>query len=479
MLPAIPKIFHGRELELVHIIKALGQDSCRIAILGAGGMGKTSLANAVLHHPKITDKYQSHFFVACDSATNCIELAALIGSHLGLQPGKNLKKPVVRYFSSNPPCLLVLDNMETPWEQVDSRPRVEAFLALLAAIPHLALIITMRGAERPAQVQWSHPFLPPLGPLPTDAARQTFMDITDRVDNMQDMDKLLLLTDNMPLAVNLIAHLVDYDGCYHVLNRWETEKTSLLSVRYDKKSNLNASIMLSLSSSRMTSLPGAKELLSLLSILPDGLSDFELLQSDLPIANILACKAALLRISLAYTDHKMRLRSLVPIREYMQQLHPPSLHLVQAIYKHFHLLLDFYDRYQGSTSAAKAVDNITSNLGNIQSVLLQRLQNNSSDLADTIHCTILLNRFSRITGRGCTTLMDRIPTVLPKPIDHRVEAAFITEAFASRTYYPIVDPEALFHQGQAHFHEFHDPVLECEFYFTVVSTAVANPEHRN
>ncbi|KAJ7105682.1 hypothetical protein C8R44DRAFT_806652 [Mycena epipterygia] len=467
MLPAIPKIFHGREWELGHIIKALDQDSCRIAILGAGGMGKTSLANAVLHDLKITEKYQSRFFVACDSATNSIELAALIGSHLGLKPGKDLTKAVVHYFSSNPPCLLVLDNMETPWEPVDSRPRVEAFLALLAAIPHLALIITMRGAERPAQVQWSHPFLPPLGPLPTDAARQTFMDITDNVHNIQDMDKLLLLTDNMPLAVNLIAHLVDYEGCDHVLNRWETEKTSLLSEGYDKTSNLNASIMLSLSSSRMTSLPGGKELLSLLSILPDGLSDIELLQSDLPITNILACKAALLRISLAYTDHKMRLRVLVPIREHMQQLHPPSQHLVQAIYKHFHLLLDFYNRYQGSTSAVKAVENITSNLGNIQSVLLQRLQNNSSDLSDTIHCTILLNRFSRITGRGCTTLMDRIPTVLPQPIDHRVEAAFITEVFASRTYYPIVDPKALFHQGQAHFHEFHDPVLESRFYIAV------------
>ncbi|KAJ7798455.1 hypothetical protein B0H14DRAFT_3544584 [Mycena olivaceomarginata] len=47
-----PKIFHGRESELVWIMKMLCKESPRIAILGGGGMGKTSLAaRAVLHHP--------------------------------------------------------------------------------------------------------------------------------------------------------------------------------------------------------------------------------------------------------------------------------------------------------------------------------------------------------------------------------------------------------------------------------------------
>ncbi|KAJ7889983.1 hypothetical protein B0H13DRAFT_1887836 [Mycena leptocephala] len=244
MLPSKPKIFHGRESELEHIIQNLNQDSPRIAILGGGGMGKTSLARAALHHPNISTKFEHIFFVSAESASNRTELAALVGLHMGMDPGKDLTKPVVQYFFKEP--------------------------------------------------------------LSDDAARQTFIDITDGSPNNEGMKRLLEFTDNMPLAVDLMAHLADYEGCPKVLARWDAEKTSLLAAGNDRQSNLDASIRLSLSSPRITS--SAKELLSLLSILPDGLSDVELLQSNLPIRNIQSCKATLLSTSLAYTDNKKRLR---------------------------------------------------------------------------------------------------------------------------------------------------------------------------
>ena len=70
----------------------------------------------------------------------------------------------------------------------------------------------------------------------------------------------------MPLAVDLIAHLVDHEGCAHVLARWENEKTSLLSAGHDHQSNLDVSIAISLSSPRLASSPGAMDLLRVLSI---------------------------------------------------------------------------------------------------------------------------------------------------------------------------------------------------------------------
>ncbi|KAJ7090083.1 hypothetical protein C8R44DRAFT_591272, partial [Mycena epipterygia] len=280
----------------------------RIAILGAGGMGKTSLARAALHHPDVAAKYEHRFFVACDSTTTSIELAALIGTHLGLKPGTNLMRPVVQYFSQAVSALLILDNLETTWESIESRVGVEEFLSLLTEVPHLALIITMRGAERPAKVRWSHPFLEPLKPLSDDAARKTFIEIADDCHDSREIDKLLHLTNNMPLAV---------------LTRWETEKTSLLSAGLDRWSSLDVSIIASLSSPRMTSCPGAKDLLSLLSVLPDGLSEVELLTCNLPIQNLRACRAMLLCTSLAYYDHKQRLKSLVPIREHVHHFYPP------------------------------------------------------------------------------------------------------------------------------------------------------------
>ncbi|KAJ7447707.1 hypothetical protein FB451DRAFT_1535937 [Mycena latifolia] len=288
LLPSEPKTFHGRELEVLTIIQQLNQQLPRVAILGGGGMGKTSLARVILHHPQISATYQQHrFFVACDAATTSVQLAALIGAHVGLKAGQDLTKPVVHYFLNNPPSLLILDNLETAWEPRESRVDVEKLLALLEDIEHLALIITMRGAERPATVRWTRPFLAPLKPLPQEAARKTFIDIVDDGYPIEDIDKILLLADNMPLAMDLIAHLVDYDGFDNVMHHWETERTSLLADGHDKGSNLELSISLSLESPRLATVPHSRDLLSLLSILPDGLSDVELLQSKLPIENIL------------------------------------------------------------------------------------------------------------------------------------------------------------------------------------------------
>ncbi|KAJ7474806.1 hypothetical protein FB451DRAFT_956244, partial [Mycena latifolia] len=288
-----------------------------------------------VHHPQISEKYVQHsFFVACDVASSSVHLAALIGAHVGLKPGQNLTQPVVRYFSSSPPSLLVLDNLETVWEPRESRADVEKFLALLEDIENLAIIITMRGAERPANVWWTHPFLEPLKPLPQEAARKTFIDIVDDYA-VQDIDKILLLADNMPLAIDLIAHLVDYDGFDSVMHHWQAERTSLLSDGCNKGSNLELSISLSPESPRLASIPHARDLLSLLSVLPDGLADADLVQSNLPIENILACRAALLCTSLAYTDDQKRLKALVPIREYMQRMHPPMMSIIQPLLKQF------------------------------------------------------------------------------------------------------------------------------------------------
>ncbi|KAJ7865415.1 P-loop containing nucleoside triphosphate hydrolase protein, partial [Mycena leptocephala] len=368
-LPSEPKIFHGRDSELSNMLQLFSRGTPRIAILGAGGMGKTSLAKAVLHHTEITERYnQQRFFIACDSAATQVELAALIGAHVGLKPGNDLTRPVIQYFSSSSNSLLILDNLETLWEPVESRGKIEEFLSLLTGVDHLALVITMRGAERPAKVAWTHPFLPTLKPLEQDAAQQTFIDIADNTHDSNEVDKVLSLTDNMPLAINLVAHLVDSEGCSHVLSCWEEEKTSLISDGYDRTSNLDLSISLSLSSPRLN--PHSKDLLSL----PDGLSDVELVQSRLPIDNILGCKAALICTSLAYSNEHKRLKVLVPIREYMQKVQPPGGHLIRPLLKHFQELLEFYMAYRGNQSSYSTVVRVLANYSNIQNVIQNGLQ---------------------------------------------------------------------------------------------------------
>jgi hypothetical protein len=320
----------------------------------------------------------------------------------------------------------------------------------------------MRGAERPSNVRWSRPFLGPLKPLAQEAARQTFIDIADDIHESEDIDKILLLADNLPLAIDLIANLVDSEGIPSVLDRWETQRTSILSDGHDARSNLDLSIALSLSGPRLASSPDAQELLSLLSLLPDGLSDVELLQSKLPLENILACKSILLRTALAYIDGHRRLKTLVPIREYVQKNHPPANNLVQPISIHYQELIQLWRRYYGTLSNATVVAAVASNFANIQNVLLECLSTDSSQLGDIIASTCELIKYARLTGRGNLPLLDHISRSLPHPTDHRLEATFITQVLTGLTYHSIANAHQLIEQAEEHFKHFEDPDLKCE-----------------
>ncbi|KAJ7150457.1 hypothetical protein C8R43DRAFT_1191653 [Mycena crocata] len=411
-----------------------------------------------------SDRYeQQRFFIACDSVTTKVELAAIIGSHVGLKLGKDLTGKVIHHFSTSPPCLLILDNLETSWEPQESREDVEELLSSLADVTHLALVITLRGAERPGKVQWTRPFLPPLTPLEQDSAREMFLDIADDGHDIRDVDKVLQLADNMPLAIDLLAHLADSEGCPNVLSRWETEKTSLISVGWDRRDNLDLSIALSLSSPRIISKPDAKNLLSLLSMLPNGLTDAELLHSKLPLDNVLSCKSVLIRTSLVLID-KGRLKALVPIREYMQKLHPAAPDLVSPIRHYFQQLLEIYDAQLGNQGISEMVSRISSNYANIQQVLSTCLQPKHPALVDSIYCTCSLNNFSRLTSQKKNVLMDKIPTLIPHLSDHRLKAYYIVELFSSWIQQPVSNPGTLIANALEHFKHFDDPDLKWIFH---------------
>ncbi|KAJ7698560.1 hypothetical protein B0H17DRAFT_323450 [Mycena rosella] len=68
VLPPVPKIFHGRHSELEQIVTTVQVVPSHMVILGPGGMGKTTLAIATLHHPEVISKYERRYFISCESA---------------------------------------------------------------------------------------------------------------------------------------------------------------------------------------------------------------------------------------------------------------------------------------------------------------------------------------------------------------------------------------------------------------------------
>jgi hypothetical protein len=319
----------------------------------------------------------------------------------------------------------------------------------------------MRGAEHPAKVQWTRPFLKVLQPLDQEAARHTFVDIADSEHSLEEVDQILSLADNMPLAISLLAHLADTEGCSNVLSRWNKEKTSAISEGFDKRSNLGMSISLSLSSPRIQSIPHSQELLSLLAMLPDGLTDVDLIQTKLPLENILKCKTILKSTALAYSDEHERLKVLMPIREYLQQHQPPGDHLVQSLFKYFQEMLAFYVEYMGTQSISSTVSQLKSNHSNIQNVLQWGLKQKQSTLSNSIYCVCYFSGFSDLNMQVKTPLMGQIQDLLPQLNDHQLKAYFLIESIRLWQDYPTSDPEALASQIVELFKDFDDPDLKC------------------
>ncbi|KAJ6540566.1 hypothetical protein B0H19DRAFT_1269133 [Mycena capillaripes] len=153
----------------------------------------------------------------------------------------------------------------------------------------------MQGAEHPGKVKWTRPFLPLLEPIPALASRQTFVDIADELITSGEpaLAQLIELTEHLPLAIRLMASVASFEGPRSAVSLGNRK----YSDGYDKRSNLEESISMSLTSPRVKSNPHALDPLSLLSLLPDGISEAELLTSQAPLPEIPQCKLSLIQTS--------------------------------------------------------------------------------------------------------------------------------------------------------------------------------------
>lgn len=305
----------------------------------------------------------------------------------------------------------------------------------------------MRGSERPGQVRWTRPFLEPLKPLSNLAALETFHAITDGRDGEEAINALLNLTGNLPLAVTLMADVASCEGCDATLSRWNAENTQLLSDGYDQGSSLDISIMLSFSSSRMTG--AAQDLLAVLSMLPEGLSEADLVESKWPIPNLFACKATLIRTALAYTDGGGRLKTLVPIQEHIRRIHPLTETLRIGLRQHFHRLLEFW--IAAKIPSPDIITRIASAFGNFNAVLKDGLGRTDPDDLQTMQSVLYLNQFFRVTQRGWSPLMTLLAEKVLFHLDHPIYGKYLVERLTACNECPLPEAETHISVGCRYF----------------------------
>jgi hypothetical protein len=245
VLPPSPELIIGRDKDMSDVLDTLLHNTrARIAILGAGGIGKTTLALSSLHDPAVIEHFPSRYFVSCEAVTSTSALVGEIANTLRVPPAKrdeHLIDVVLSSFHGN--AVLCLDNFETIWDNEATRSDVEGFLSHLNDLPHVAIIVTMRGTQRPSRVSWSKPWLAPLEKLSDSNSRRIFEAIGGKVDIF--VEKLLKAIDGIPLAITLVSALLQEgnETSESLWARWEKTRTAVIANGgKDRLSNLDTSL---------------------------------------------------------------------------------------------------------------------------------------------------------------------------------------------------------------------------------------------
>jgi hypothetical protein len=313
--------FVGRRTDLEQLLAWLLDDVPEpVAVLGPGGIGKSKLTLAALHHADVAARFgDRRLFVRLEDARDEAGVWAALARELGLELDSSHSAAAVmgNLRAAPAPTLVVLDNAETPWEAdlAAGSAAVEEAFARLAELPGVRLAASLRGFELPGTTTW-RPLL--VEPLPEEAAWALFLDAAglegEHYRTDPELPQLLARLDGLPLAIELVALRAQTEpGAAAVLAAWEAERATFVraGVGGKKQLDLAASVALSLASPRMTE--AGRRLFALLGRLPHGLAQADL-GAVMPAAEGAEAARALRRTGLVLRD-PARLRMLAPVRE--------------------------------------------------------------------------------------------------------------------------------------------------------------------
>ncbi|THU92240.1 TPR-like protein [Dendrothele bispora CBS 962.96] len=258
--PAAPMIFKGREELVEQGVAILCQQGLRfLAILGAGGIGKTSLALHIMNYVSVKKKFAERcYFIPCELFEDAESLVrGLIHvMELTMQENQSKQKVLFNHLQFvQGDLLIVFDNFETPWNHGDSRIVVKNLLEKIAMCGKVSLIVTMRGPDGPGDIPWEilgdQSGIPTLSPISAKEAFKAFAGnkLQSSDDSESQIDSLLYQIEYVPLAIRLSAQHVKKIPLAALISLWEKDKTSVLtegrvpgrltSTQYDKAINMN------------------------------------------------------------------------------------------------------------------------------------------------------------------------------------------------------------------------------------------------
>ena len=300
---------------MIEEVAGLAKNLKNVALIGPGGIGKTSIALSVLHNNRIKERFgDNRRFIRCDKLpASCVQflsrLSEVIGA--GVENPKDLSS--LRHFLNSRDIFIVLDNAESILDPQGTDAReIYAVVDELSQFETISICITSRITTVPRHCK--RPVIPTLS---IESACDIFYDIYGDGGRSSIVNDLLRRLDFHALSITLLATTASHNGWdYHRLaKQWETYRAQVLRTDYNE--SLAATIELSLASPTFSKLgPDARDLLGVVAFYPQGIGEKNLdwLFPTIPDRENIFDK--LCALSLAYRSNGF-ITTLAQLRDYL------------------------------------------------------------------------------------------------------------------------------------------------------------------
>jgi len=395
------------------------------ALIGAGGIGKSSIAKAVLNDSTIAEIFTVRVYVTYDDIASTAMTFQLFLEHISdalALTGAEVSD--IRRFLKSTSALLVIDNAETFRDAGDDDgKKIMKALNEIGAQQSTRIIITSRNSEVVPQNLRCKRFN--VSGLSMDASCDAFEAVYDLEPIDNSIRGILGQLEYHPLSINLLASAAAMNEwtISKICQVWEQEQVQVLTMLDvdDKYRNLRTALEISIVAFKQSSKELVMQILRAIAFLPQGIH-LEAFEPIFPSVHNISFRVDEVKRSSLIYQKENRFTMLAPIRMYIADRYNPDLpyddNVLSCIRGYYHSNLsyaadDFVEREHGNIDRLMHFDMISPHYQSdikIHSIVLDKAEDflfcttvQLTSLWQLLVAEIHVNSFSKVDSLAHST----------------------------------------------------------------------------